>query len=129
MLEKEETIATLLNPEEGVQQHLLSENRTLKRDIDMWKNRTTKLTEDLADGPTSKNVSLDENLKARAKVLERENAALKIQVDKLNASLLEELEDIKFNYKESVRLNLKYETVIRDLGQKAGQDVRSLIGH
>ncbi len=129
MLEKEETISTLLNPEEGVQQHLLSENRTLKRDIDMWKNRTTKLTEDLADGPTSKNVSLDENLKARAKVLERENAALKIQVDKLNASLLEELEDIKFNYKESVRLNLKYETVIRDLGQKAGQDVRSLIGH
>ena len=80
--EKDQLIETLMNPQEGVESHVLVENRKLKRDVEMWKSRTTKLTEELADDPTARSgyAASDQALLSKARSLERENLSLKSKI-------------------------------------------------
>lgn len=142
--------------------------------LEMWRIRATKLTEQMADESakksTANNAGIDslersaspiaeqahilqqhreqlESLRERLSEVERENAELKgsepldvwpilreadlfAPIDELSAfdpAFFEELEDLKWNYKESVRLNVQYEHVIRDLCGKVGVDAEEVI--
>ncbi|KAH6563916.1 hypothetical protein BASA60_010538 [Batrachochytrium salamandrivorans] len=88
--EKEQVIQSLLNPDADEQTRLTGENRRLKREHDEPTVRTLQL--------------------------EAANKELKAEIGRSDISTLrQELDDLKFNYKESVRLNVKYE---EQLGQK-----------
>ncbi|KAI8905079.1 hypothetical protein EDD86DRAFT_212204 [Gorgonomyces haynaldii] len=84
--EKEKQIEQLLNPDTDEHSRLLSETRRLQREVDMWKIRSTKLSEDLAKTSLRQSDS-QENVRA----------------------MEEELEDLRANYKDTMRQILLYE--------------------
>lgn len=117
-------------PEEGSESILASENRRLKRDLDLWRSRTSKLTEELADDTSLRGTGLvttDHALLSKARALERENVTLKTKLASQNPAILEELEDLKFNYKESIKINVKYEAAIKELCSLSGRDPEVVI--
>ena len=75
LAEKEALIESLLNPTEGAQSHILAENRRLKRDLELWMNRTSKLTQELAVRDTP--MGEKEYISKKVVDLEKENASLK----------------------------------------------------
>ena len=117
-------------PDEGAESFLATENRRLKRDLDLSRSRTSRLTEELADDTSLRGTGLvtsDQALLAKARSLERENMKLKTKLASQNPDLLEELEDLKFNYKESIKTNVKYEAAIKELCTIAGKDSDALL--
>jgi archaellum component FlaC len=82
--EKEKQIEQLMNPDTDEQSRLIAENRRINREMDMWKIRATKLSQEAA----RKNTSSDST-----RLLE----------------MRQELDDLRHNYKESLRLNMQYE--------------------
>ncbi len=117
-------------PEEGAESLLATENRRLKRDLDLWRSRTSKLTEELADDTSLRGTGLvttDHALLSKARALERENVTLKTKLASQNPAILEELEDLKYNYKESIKTNVKYEAAIKELCAKSGRDPEAII--
>jgi DNA-binding Lrp family transcriptional regulator len=117
-------------PEEGAESFLATENRRLKRDLDLWRSRTSKLTEELADDTSLRGTGLvtsDNALLSKARALERENVTLKTKLASQNPAILEELEDLKYNYKESIKTNVKYEAAIKELCVTSGRDPEALI--
>ncbi|KAH6593689.1 hypothetical protein BASA61_004212 [Batrachochytrium salamandrivorans] len=122
--EKEQVIQSLLNPDADEQTRLTGENRRLKREVDMWRVRVTKLSAKIAEReveppPKTYICSGDPSTTkptVRTLQLEAANKELKAEIGRSDISTLrQELDDLKFNYKESVRLNVKYE---EQLGQK-----------
>jgi hypothetical protein len=88
--DKEKLIQELLsNPDSNEGSRLTSENRRLKRELEMWKIRVTKLSSETK--PVVSNTQLYE-----------ENESLKNQVK----TLTEEVEDIKFNYKNLLKKSI-----------------------
>jgi hypothetical protein len=117
-------------PEDGAESFLTTENRRLKRDLDLWRSRTTKLTQELADDTSLRGTGLvttDQALLSKARALERENVILKTKLESQNPDILEELEDLKYNYKESIKTNVKYEAAIAELCATSGRDPEALI--
>ncbi|KAJ3272293.1 hypothetical protein HDV01_005832 [Terramyces sp. JEL0728] len=91
--EKETLIQQLMNPDTNEMAHFASENRNLKRQVDVLNLRVAKLSE-------SKTFNL--------KDLQVENQQLKSQLEQY-MGLNEELEDLRYNYKESVKQVVMYE--------------------
>lgn len=94
------------------------------------RSRTSKLTEELADDTSLRGTGLvttDQALLSKARALERENTTLKAKLASQNPDILEELEDLKYNYKESIKANVKYETAIKELCSISGRDPEALI--
>ena len=119
-----------MDPEDGAESLIATENRRLKRDLDLWRSRTSKLTEELADDTSLRGTGLvttDPALLSKARALERENMTLKTKLASRNPDILEELEDLKFNYKESIKANVKYEAAIKELCAKSGKDSDSIL--
>ena len=86
--EKEKVIQELLaNPDSNEGARLMAENRRLKRDLEMWQLRVAKLANS-EPKPKVTNTKMFE-----------ENEKLKSQIK----TLTEEVEDLRFNYKELVR--------------------------
>lgn len=86
--EKDKIINQLQNPDSDEVSKVMAENRKLLRESQMWQLRATKLSQDLAKKQIDNSTQVD---------LKRYNA------------LLEEVEDLRINYKNSVRQNLIYE--------------------
>ncbi|KAJ3315578.1 hypothetical protein HDV04_001992 [Boothiomyces sp. JEL0838] len=91
--EKEALIQQLMNPDTNEMAQLSSENRNLKRQLEVLNLRVAKLSE-------SKNFNI--------KDLQIENQQLKSQLEKFKG-LNEELEDLRYNYKESLKQVVMYE--------------------
>ncbi|KAJ3326134.1 hypothetical protein HDV06_000010 [Boothiomyces sp. JEL0866] len=91
--EKEALIQQLMNPDTNEMAQLSSENRNLKRQLEVLNIRVAKLSE-------SKNFNI--------KDLQIENQQLKSQLEKFHG-LNEELEDLRYNYKESLKQVVMYE--------------------
>ncbi|KAJ3256947.1 hypothetical protein HK103_005065 [Boothiomyces macroporosus] len=91
--EKEALIQQLMNPDTNEMAQLTSENRNLKRQLEVLNLRVAKLSE-------SKNFNI--------KDLQIENQQLKSQLEKFKG-LNEELEDLRYNYKESLKQVVMYE--------------------
>jgi chromosome segregation ATPase len=92
--EKEKVIQELLaNPDSNEGTRMIAENRRLKRDLEMWQLRVTKMTNE--SKPLVTNTKLYE-----------ENERLKVQIK----TLTEEVEDLRFNYKDLVRKSVTQST-------------------
>ncbi|KAK6098993.1 40S ribosomal protein S26 [Batrachochytrium dendrobatidis] len=120
--EKEKLVQSLLKPDATEQSRLTSENRRLTREVEMWTARATKLSEkiaqrDLGLSTTGICVGICNNSECNARItlLEMTARDLKAQVQKCadTSSVYQELEDLKFNYKECMRLNVKYEAQLQ----------------
>eukprot|EP00842_Homolaphlyctis_polyrhiza_P002585 jgi/Hompol1/3327/HPOL_003201-RA len=105
--EKEAVIAKLLRPDANEQSRLISENRRLQRELEMWTARANKLSEKLAQhnllGATGQTQHQNEPVLKKIAKLEQENRDL------------HELEDLKFNYRECMKLNVMYEEQLKQL--------------
>jgi len=102
----------------------------IKRDLDLARSRTSKLTEELADDTSLRGTGLvttDQALLSKARALERENTTLKTKLACQNPEILEELEDLKYNYKESIKINVRYEAAIKELCTIAGKDSNDIL--
>lgn len=89
--EKDKIIGHLQNPENDEQSNLLIQNKKLTRELEIWKLRASKLMQNVAKRS-------NENLDKKGLVDEG-----------LYKQLQEQFEDLKFNYKESLKQNMAYE--------------------
>ncbi|KNC97427.1 uncharacterized protein SPPG_09464 [Spizellomyces punctatus DAOM BR117] len=143
LAERDGMIEGFLKTDNNETTNLAAENRKLSRELEMWRVRATKLTEQIASetsrsrqhvvkpggedatrGASPSALPRDSEelaaLQNRLDQVERENAELKDELAAFDPAFFEELEDLKWNYRESVRVNLQYEEIIRDLCEKAG---------
>jgi centrosomal protein CEP290 len=104
--QKDKIINELQNPDTDEHSRLLAENRKLLRESQMWQLRATKLSQDLAQ----KQVNQPHVQQAKWEQTETDSKAYKL--------LLEEVEDLRYNYKESVRQNLLYEERLQGTSTK-----------
>jgi hypothetical protein len=90
-MEKDQLINQLNLPNSDDLSELSSQNRKLKRDSQMYQLRSSKLSQELA------------NKQLNGKFVDL----------KKYEGLIEEVEDLRINYKESVKLNLVYEEQLK----------------
>ncbi|XP_071477104.1 centrosomal protein of 290 kDa-like [Diadema antillarum] len=78
------------------------------------------------------NSVMEENVKIRMELqtsdldmerLRKENERLRKELEQFDPSFFEEIEDLKFNYREVVQRNVQYEEQLRSLGQQFGIQV------
>lgn len=78
------------------------------------------------------NAVMEENVRIRVELqtldldkerLRKENERLRKELDQFDPSFFEEIEDLKFNYREVVQRNVQYEEELRSLGQQFGIQV------
>ncbi|KAJ3119912.1 hypothetical protein HK098_005020, partial [Nowakowskiella sp. JEL0407] len=132
--ERDTIIKGLMNPETNDQANIISQNRHLKREVSMWQARVTKLTDQL-----SKIKSVDEvEAKFEIENLQKVNEELRQKLnskqnDKGKGKLTipkemeDELEDLKYNYKEALKINLRFEEVVKSLCGRCGLDSEKVI--
>jgi hypothetical protein len=77
-----------MNPDSNEQSRILSENRQLNRQLEIWKLRAAKLSQDLA----KKQIYQEKHKESEA-----------------FSKMQQELEDLRINYRETMRQNLIYE--------------------
>jgi centrosomal protein CEP290 len=148
--EKEETINSLLK-DHGDKDELIrlsAANQRLSQEVGDWKARVSALQATLKDAKqtaqhstdsTNENQSLRQQLQETQSERERlgqevdrlrgafdrmeqENADLKIELEAFDPSFFDELEDLKFNYGEAVRMNTEFQERIRDLESQLADD-------
>ncbi|TPX68705.1 hypothetical protein SpCBS45565_g02947 [Spizellomyces sp. 'palustris'] len=150
LAERDGMIEGFLKTDKNETTNLAAENRKLSRELEMWRVRATKLTEQIASEtsrsrqhvvkPGGEVASRDASpsalprdseelaaLQSRLNQVERENAELKDELAAFDPAFFEELEDLKWNYRESVRVNLQYEDIIRDLCEKTGVNPHAVL--
>ncbi|KAJ3022309.1 hypothetical protein HKX48_006496 [Thoreauomyces humboldtii] len=126
LTERDNMIQGLLAPkddEKGKQ----SKTRKLEQELDMWRTRASKLSDQLAAAESAlrqvpKPVEDAADLRRQLQDAEALTSELKEELAAFDPAFFEELEDLKWNHNESVRLNVQYEDVIRTLSRQLGVD-------
>jgi hypothetical protein len=135
--EQQRLVSSMLNPTMNKEAELRAETRRMSRELEGWKLRAGKLTEQVASA-TRLSQSLEASgaspakggegeWRGRLERLEQENQRLRVQVEQGEARHAEGLEDLNHNYREAVRLNVKYEEAIHELGSRAHLDVTRIL--
>ncbi|KAJ3333648.1 hypothetical protein HDU76_005628 [Blyttiomyces sp. JEL0837] len=121
--------------------HEHSDPRKLKREMEMWRARANQLTEELAQHLASRSrkspprspeerdeadrgelrggigevVAERNSLRDAVESLQLENAKLRVELSQFDQAFFDELDELKNNYRDSVKLNLQYEEHIQRL--------------
>ncbi|KAJ3152611.1 hypothetical protein HDU89_001304 [Geranomyces variabilis] len=146
LAERDAMVQDLLSPDKSETGRLAAETRKLKNEVEMWRSRSNKLTEELAAMTTRQRRSPSPNLRetewaaqqkqARDDILalhkkleakEKQNEELQEELSAFDPAFFEELSDLKWNYSEAVRVNVQYEEVIRDFSGKLGLDPKAYL--
>ncbi|KAJ3039732.1 hypothetical protein HDV00_011964 [Rhizophlyctis rosea] len=127
LTERNEMIQKLLDPAKEVSSGLASENRRLTRELEMWRARATKLTEQMATESMPSRKEVPPDGEAGRHELEKEIHCLREQLSKFTPNLLEELEDLRHNYRECMELNVRYEATVRALCGRLGIAVEDVL--
>ncbi len=143
MAEKEATIATLMK-DQGDKEELMrlsAANQRLTTELNDWKARVAAMQASLKEAKSNAHASteaLQANDAMRQELiraqqdrerleeevnrlrqdfdrLQQENSDLKTELEAFDPSFFDELDDLKFNYNEALRLNAEYEERIRNL--------------
>ncbi len=124
----------MLNPDLNKEAALRAENRRMSRDLEGWKLRAGKLTDQAASATRLAHsregggaLGSDASAEGRGRALEEENQRLRTQLAQAEARHAERLDDLDHNYREAVRLNVKYEEAIHELGHRAHLDVSRIL--
>ncbi|XP_063969954.1 centrosomal protein of 290 kDa-like [Lytechinus pictus] len=93
---------------------------------------TTMQDDELVERLHNYNSVMEDNVRIRMELqtmeldkerLRKENDKLRKELEQFDPSFFEEIEDLKFNYREVVQRNVQYEEELRNLGQQFGIQV------
>lgn len=107
MKERDDVIQSLMNPSHNQIEKLNTEIRRLEREVDTYKSRLSTLTAKL-DKAKIEAASSSANTEF---IVKRATEALEVKIEEL----VEELDDLKYNYKDALRQNIKFEEKIKQL--------------
>lgn len=107
MKERDDIIQTLMNPSHNLSEKQTAEIRRLEREIDSWKARVATLNSKLEALKTS---STKDGLNHEFEV-KRATEAMYMK----NQTLVDELDDIRYNYQDCLRQNIRQEQTIEEL--------------
>ncbi|KAJ3289656.1 hypothetical protein HK104_007316 [Borealophlyctis nickersoniae] len=116
--EKDGIIQEMLSPDGNQLSEVAAQNRKLQRELEMWRARATKLTDQLAK-ETARIRNLEEQRDAGNDSTGQQEAGT--GTDAIG-HVMEELQDLQHNYRQCLRLNVAYEEALRH----AGLDVEGL---
>ncbi|KAJ3055080.1 hypothetical protein HK097_011570 [Rhizophlyctis rosea] len=125
LAEKDAVLQKMLNPDKDVTNGMANEVRRLNRELEMWRARATKLTEQVAASSMPSRAA--GSAESGYSELEKENQQLKEQLSKFTPSLLEELEDLRHNYRDCVELNVRYEAAVTALCGRLGVPIADVL--
>ncbi|KAJ3183418.1 hypothetical protein HDU87_006737 [Geranomyces variabilis] len=148
LAERDAMVQNLLSPDKSETGRLAAETRKLKNEVEMWRSRSSKLTEELSavttrqrgsPSPTNREIEwVAQQKQAREDILalhkkleakEKQNEELQEELSAFDPAFFEELSDLKWNYSEAIRVNVQYEEVIRDFSGKLGLDPKAYLAN
>ena len=119
--DKETLIKNLMKPDSSEQARLMGENRRLMRELEIWMTRANKLSETVAQ----KDLGIASYHSNHIATTEKQNQQLTKRVAELeaeardlrstNPKIYEELDDLKHNYRECMKLNVLLEQKLKNL--------------
>eukprot|EP00057_Strongylocentrotus_purpuratus_P025576 XP_011680050.1 PREDICTED: centrosomal protein of 290 kDa [Strongylocentrotus purpuratus] len=117
---------------ENEKAELLNELKLFRLKGAPYGESTTMQDDELVERLHNYNTVMEENVRIRMELqtmeldkerLRKENDKLRKELEQFDPSFFEEIEDLKFNYREVVQRNVQYEDELRNLGQQFGIQV------
>lgn len=113
-------IQSLMNPEVNSTEKSNAECRRLTREVDMWKSRVGKLTVQVSELQM-------QATKQSLSTASRELDSRLQEVEGMNEQLRVEMDDIKYNYRQTLKQCIEYEDGIKRLCRVTGDRVSDFI--